>query len=106
MWNMDWHPSGDRLLSGDDDGVFKMFDAQSGAEVFSARVQNFAEMALSPDGTRFATHIYPGGPIKIFSIWGSLEELIDLAKECCLIRDLTPEERTQFGLPPEETFNN
>jgi len=31
--------------------------------------------------------------------WQSTQELIDYAKECCVIRDLTKEERTQFGLP-------
>ena len=27
-------------------------------------------------------------------------EMIEYAKECCLLRDLTPEERELFGLPP------
>ena len=30
----------------------------------------------------------------------SVEELIAYAKSCCVLRELTPEERDQFGLPP------
>jgi WD40 repeat protein len=96
---MSWLPSGDRLISGDTNGVYKMFDTASGAEVFSARVPNFTDLVLSPDGTRFATSSVPGGPLKIFSIWGSLDELIERARDCCILRELTPEEREQFGLP-------
>ena len=29
----------------------------------------------------------------------STQELVDYAKECCVFRDLTEAERTQFGLP-------
>ena len=102
---LDWLPSGDRILSGDADGVFKMFETHTGEEVFSGRVPNYREIYLAPDGTRFATASSPDGPIKVFSIWGSLEELMDLARECCLIRELTPIEREQFGLPPTETLD-
>ena len=30
----------------------------------------------------------------------SLEELVAYAKECCVVRELTPDERELFGLPP------
>jgi len=36
---------------------------------------------------------------KIFPAWHSAQELIDYAKECCVVRELTVEEREQFGLP-------
>lgn len=99
LFTMDWLPSGDRIFSGDQNGVFKMFDACNGAQVFSAKIEKYANMTLSPDGTRFATASSPGGPIKIFSLWDSLEELIEYAHENCLIRELAPMEREQFGLP-------
>jgi WD40 repeat protein/DNA-binding CsgD family transcriptional regulator len=99
---MDWLPSGERLFSGDVTGVYKMFDTSSGAEVFSAYIPNYDSMALSPDGSRFATASDHGGPIKIFSIWSNFKELTELAQECCLIRELSPEERDKFGLPPRE----
>ena len=104
---MDWHPDGDRIISGDVDGVIKMFDVRSGDEIFSARPPNSSEMDLSSDGTRFVTcGSSQGGPLKVFAIWGSLEELMDLARECCLLRELTPIERAQFGLPPVETLDD
>ena len=40
------------------------------------------------------------GLVQIFPTWHSPEELIEYAKECCLLRELTPEERDLFGLPP------
>jgi len=39
------------------------------------------------------------GWFQIFPIWHSAQELIEYARECCIIRDLTPEERERFGLP-------
>ncbi len=54
---------------------------------------------LSPDGRQVLVATWPDGPMSIFNIWQSREELIELAKECCVFRDLTPEERQQFGLP-------
>jgi len=35
-------------------------------------------------------------------VWQTTEDLIDYVKECCVFRELTPEEREQFGLPPEK----
>jgi len=96
--NMDWRPSSERLITGDHSGVFKMFDTRNGTEVFSAQIPNYQGMVLSPDGTRFATSSLPGGPIKIFSLWNSLEELIEYARKNCVIRELTPMERERFGL--------
>ncbi len=61
----------------------------------------------SNDDTRFATSAaYPEGSIKTFSIWSSLEELIEFACDCWVVRELTPEEREQFGLPPADPFDN
>jgi hypothetical protein len=34
-------------------------------------------------------------------VWRSTDELVTHAKDCCVIRELTPEERQQFGLPPQ-----
>jgi hypothetical protein len=32
-------------------------------------------------------------------VWQSTEDLIAYAYNCCVFRELTPEERGQFGLP-------
>jgi hypothetical protein len=33
--------------------------------------------------------------------WQSPDELIQYAKECCVLRELTPAERQQFGFSPK-----
>jgi hypothetical protein len=58
-----------------------------------------SEAAWSPDGTRIAVASWDG-TAKIFPAWQTTQELIDYAKECCVVRELTAEEREQFGLPP------
>jgi hypothetical protein len=37
----------------------------------------------------------------MFPAWQSTEDLIDFAKECCIVRELTEEERERFGLPSQ-----
>jgi hypothetical protein len=52
----------------------------------------------SPDGQ----YVVASGGFEVPVIrraWQSTEELIAHAKECCVTRELTPEERVQFGLP-------
>jgi hypothetical protein len=39
------------------------------------------------------------GKTSLYPAWQTKEELIDYAKECCLVHELTPEEREVFGLP-------
>jgi WD40 repeat protein len=94
-----WLPSGDRIISGDGSSTIKIFDTSTGAEVFAAQVPGHELAFLSPDGSRFATLDPTEGPVKIFSIWNSLDELMDIARECCMYRQLTAVEREQFGLP-------
>jgi len=53
----------------------------------------------SPDEKRIAIADIDG-TLRVFPAWQTLQELIDYAKECCVIRELTAEERVQFGLPP------
>jgi hypothetical protein len=54
----------------------------------------------SLDGRRIAT-ASSDGALKVFPAWQTTQELIDYAKECCFVRELTDEEREQFGLPPQ-----
>jgi hypothetical protein len=55
--------------------------------------------AWSPDGTHI---IVTGDGLRepvIKRVWHTPQELIDYAYDCCVSRQLTPEERAQFGLP-------
>jgi hypothetical protein len=38
--------------------------------------------------------------LRVFYAWQTTQELIDHAKECCAVRELTDAEREQFGLGP------
>jgi hypothetical protein len=42
--------------------------------------------------------ISDGSNLEIYTTWQTTEELIAYAKECCMIYELTAEERVLFGL--------
>ena len=61
-----------------------------------------ATAQLSPDGTRvITTGQFPVPEIR--PVWQSTDALIDYAYDCCVWRDLTPEEREVFGLPMRDS---
>jgi WD40 repeat protein/DNA-binding SARP family transcriptional activator len=98
--SMSWSPAGDRLLTGSMDGTARVWDASTGAELMSYSPGGMIYQAdWSPDGTRIAV-ASQDGTTKVLPAWQTLQELIDYAKECCVIRELTAEEREQFGLGP------
>jgi WD40 repeat protein len=94
---LSWFPSGDRLLTAGADDDLKVWDVESGSEVLGLTLFG-SDAGLSPDGQRFLANIESGGPLIAFDIWETLDELVALAKECCVIRELTQEERVAFGL--------
>jgi hypothetical protein len=77
----------------------KVWDAASGAEVLSFRAPGAVySVNWSPDGQYVIAAGYFNPPV-IRRAWQSTEDLIVHARECCVTRELTPEEREQFGLP-------
>jgi WD40 repeat protein len=96
-----WSPNGKRIASGDTNGEVKIWDTDTGAVLFSfsVPVENILfQLAWSPDG-RHLTGANLSDSIEIYRVWQTTEDLIADAKECCVVRELTPEERQQFGLP-------
>jgi WD40 repeat protein len=95
-------PEGDRIIIGGYDNVASVWDIATGAEMITYEADGYVVPAYSPDGTRvlLGNTIGDWGRLQIFPVWDSLEELIDYAKECCVVRELTPDEREVFGLPP------
>ena len=75
-----------------------MWDADTGAELVRYDMGSAGTATWSPDGKHIATASLDGA-LKVFPAWRSREDLIDYAKECCVIRELTDAEREQFGLP-------
>ena len=102
IWGGSWSPNGKRAATGDDAGVVKVWDAETGDELlsFSSPLSYVWNVDWSPDGSQLA--IGGGGPNSlILPVWQSAQDLVAYARECCVVRELTPEEREQFGLPPE-----
>lgn len=69
-------------------------------------MNRFVEKGLSADidwseDNQYIIYRGPGLSMPtIRKIYSSTEELIEHAYDCCVQRELTPEEREQFGLPP------
>ena len=89
----------ERIIIGNSDGSAKVYDTATGSQILSYEDQGFVMASYSPDGSRVLCGT-TAGMLKIYPTWHSPEELIAYAKECCVVRQLTPEERQQFGLPP------
>jgi hypothetical protein len=58
----------------------------------------------SPDGQLLAV-VGSETLVSVWRVWQSADELMAYARECCVIRDLTPQERQQFGLAPTADGN-
>ena len=57
LWGVAWSPDGTRLLSGSHDGTARVWDANSGIELFALAGPSLSisAVAWSPDGTRLLT---------------------------------------------------
>jgi hypothetical protein len=80
------------------DGTIRVWNTNAGQELLSYEIGGFVEAAYSPDGKRILIGSNTG-IIQIFPTWHSAEDLIAYAREYCLFRELTLEERQLFGLP-------
>lgn len=101
MVNVDWSPDSKRVISGDMDGIYKIWDIERGVETTDFTVPGFPEtLEWSTSGDYVVIGGYFPEPV-IRRVWTSTEELIAEAYECCVTRELTPEERQSFGLPTE-----
>ena len=92
-------PAGDRIVTSSYDGTARVWDINTGAELarYSLGGMVYA-VDWSPDGTRIVVSS-SDGTAKVLPAWQTTQELIEYARECCMIRELTDAEREQFGLP-------
>jgi WD40 repeat protein len=98
VWNVQWSPGDERIFAVGGDGTYRVFDAATGAELLVYAFEGWPDGALSPDGSIMVISTNDG-KTSLYPAWQTKEELIDYAKECCLVHELTPEEREVFGLP-------
>lgn len=103
VWTCGWSPNGRRLFSVSMDGTVRVWDASTGAELLQIPTPTpwFLYAAWSPNGQYLAT-AGDSQPARVWRVWQSTQELIDYARECCVVRELTAAEREQFGLPTAE----
>jgi WD40 repeat protein len=94
---IDWSQAGDRILGGDPAGIITVWDAATGSELVRHDVGSPVCVAWSPDGRRIAATSLDNA-LMVLPGWQTTQELIDYAKECCVVRKLTDAEREQFGL--------
>ena len=79
--------------------MVRIWDPDTGVEVYCFGVPGAAySCEWLPDGS----HVIVAGSFlvpEIRRVWSSTEALVAYAQEHCVQRELTAEERTQFGLP-------
>jgi WD40 repeat protein len=95
----DWSPDGGRVVTISTDDTTRLWDAQNGDELLSLStpLPFFGVQVWSNNGRDLVL----GGnglPPSVWRVWQSTEELVDYAHDCCVFRDLTADEREQFGL--------
>jgi WD40 repeat protein len=96
-----WSPSGERIATSGLDGTVIVRDAQDGLEVLRYPIGVAVNsIDWSPDGREILVSY--AGKIVILPIWNSAQELIDYTYDCCVVRELSPEDRELYGLPPAE----
>ena len=96
-----WAPSGERLVSGNPkDGSVRVWDAQSGNQVLHYALGGSVEgVNWTPDGERLLIKV--NDDVLFLPVWNTTQALIDYARACCVVRELTAEDREMFGLPEE-----
>jgi WD40 repeat protein len=98
VYDADWSPDGKHIATGDDAGEVKVWDAATGGEIDGfAAAGGVLNVDWSPDG-RYIIASGRFNPPLVKRVWTDVDELIAHAGECCVSRELTPEEREQFSL--------
>ncbi len=99
-FGISFSPNGRYLLTSGDDGTARLWDLVSGVEVrrFTGHTDQVRDTAFSPEGATVLTASHDNTA----RLW--LTDLADTIRAFCalLIRDLTPAERIQFGIPAGE----
>ena len=92
--------NGKHIISSSWDGTMRIWDVESGEEIFNVEVSELWGQAIpsafSSDG-KYLVALSEDGSVKLWN-WPSLQDLIDQTRERFKDRPLTPEERHQYYL--------
>jgi WD40 repeat protein/serine/threonine protein kinase len=91
-----WSPNRKRVVTAGEDAI-RIWDPDTGYEY--GYLDTGAWRAFwSPDGTRLLT-TGTDGVVRIWRVFQDTESLTAFARECCVFRELSADERVLFGLP-------
>jgi WD40 repeat protein len=94
---MGWTPDGNYILTSSVDGTGRLWDTETGIEISIYDIGMLSDGFLSPDGAKVAFSAVDG-TVRFYPVLPEVDELIDYAYECCVVRELTEQERLMFGL--------
>jgi WD40 repeat protein len=97
VFSIIWAAEDSQIYTCDAGGSVRGFDLQTGNQIRQIEIGGRLGCALSPDGSLLLI-ASTDGTTQIYPIWRTSQDLIDYAKECCIFRDLTPEEKFIYGL--------
>ncbi|MFN2212847.1 MAG: WD40 repeat domain-containing protein, partial [Anaerolineales bacterium] len=101
VYSIQLSPDEKLMYTASGDGTVRVFDLETGAELLVYEIGGWTNADLSPDNTQLLISNTDGEAF-VYPVWETVDDLIAYAKDCCLVYELTPEEREQFGLPPNE----
>ena len=99
--DLNWSSDGNYLLSSSADGTGRLWDAQTGLEISVYEIGTANAGFISPDMTKIAFSS-EDGTVRFYPFLPELDDLIEYAYECCVVRELTAQERLIFGLDPTD----
>ncbi|GEM_PF-7094589 len=90
---------GRRFATSSEDGSIRIWDVSSSSSLitlsnYSSRILS---MSFDPSGNYLVT-ASENNIVRIHRIYSDWQTLINIARECCVIRQLTPDERLRFNL--------
>ena len=101
VYSIHLSPDENLMYTASGDGTVRVFELETGVELLVYEIGGWIDADLSPNGTQLLVASTEGDAY-IYPVWETVEDLIDYARDCCLVYELTPEEREQFGLPTNE----
>ncbi len=94
-----WSPDGARVITASRDRSARVWAADTGNEllVLNGHTDELADVVWSPTGDHAVT-TSGDQTANVWPVWLTANDLAAFARECCVFRELTPEERVQFDV--------